>query len=82
MPVYAGPIQVDSVATGGERRGPRVATGGERRGPRIERRVSSPQPALASDSRLTRFLRSLWTEEQDEIELRARRAAKLARERH
>ena len=70
MPVYAGPIQVDA-----------IAPDRDRRGPRIERRVPSPQPALASEGRLTRFLRSLWTEEQDEIELRARRAAELARKR-
>ena len=66
MPVYAGPIQVDAIAPG--------------RGPRIERHVPSPQPALASEGRLTRFLRSLWSEEPDEIELRARRAAQRARE--
>ncbi len=82
MPVYAGPIQVDTIAPGRERRVP----GHEGRAPsrerseRRERRAPYPQSAPNSEGRVARFLRSLWTEEPDEIEVRARRAARLARE--
>ena len=79
MPVYAGPIEVDAIAPGRERSAPSLAPAPERRTPSLA--PARERPVLASEGRLTRFLRALWTEEPDEIELRARRAARLARER-